>query len=94
MYEGVGKSLREERGNAFLTERFEDDVTPTQIKDEYKEAVDIFPALHKYKKVHTFENLQNLCVEISEFCRAVYASTQSEEERDIYKKILDKIIVL
>ena len=61
-------------------EQFEDKVTPTQLTTEYQEAIDIFPALHKYKILHNTDNLKKLCVEIAQFCRAVYASTTSEQE--------------
>lgn len=73
-------------------EKFEDKVTPTQLTMEYREAIDIFPALHKYKTEHNTENLKKLCVEIADFCRAIYASTQNEQERKIYFDTLDKLI--
>lgn len=72
-------------------EQFEDKVTPTQLTTEYREAIDIFPALHKYKTEHNTDNLQKLCVEIAQFCRAVYASTQNEAERRIYFDMLEKL---
>ena len=72
-------------------EQFEDKVAPVQLTTEYREAIDIFPALHKYKTSHNTENLQKLCVEIAEFCRAVYASTQNEQERKIYFDMLEKL---
>lgn len=72
-------------------EQFEDKVTPVQLTIEYREAIDIFPALHKYKYEHTTDNLQKLCVEIAQFCRAVYASTQNERERNIYFSMIDKL---
>ena len=72
-------------------EQFEDKVTPVQLTTEYREAIDIFPALHKYKISHNTENLQKLCVEIAQFCRAVYASTQNEAERKIYFDMLEKM---
>ena len=72
-------------------EQFEDKVTPVQLTTEYREAIDIFPALHKYKEKHSTENLQKLCVEIADFCRAVYSSTQNEQERNIYYNMLDKL---
>ena len=49
-------------------DKFEDNVTPMQLTDEYKEAIDIIPALHKYKVTHNITNLQKLCVEIADFC--------------------------
>lgn len=72
-------------------EQFEDKVTPLQLTAEYREAIDIFPALHKLKADHNITNLQKLCVEIADFCRAVYASTQNEQERRIYFEMLDKL---
>ena len=75
-------------------EKFEDKVTPFQLTTEYREAIDIFPALHKYKYEHTTENLKKLCVEIADFCKSVYASTQSESERKIFHNVLDKIQTL
>lgn len=63
------------------------DGTPQQ-----EELTDIFPALKKYQKEHTIENLQKLCVEISEFLSSLVASTQSQSERDFLKKAIDKSI--
>lgn len=71
--------------------QFEDKVTPLQLTTEYREAIDIFPALHKYKIEHTTDNLKKLCVEIAQFCRAIYASTQNEAERKIYFDMLEKL---
>ena len=72
-------------------EQFEDKVAPVQLTTEYREEIDVFPALHKYKTEHNTENLQKLCVEIAQFCRAVYASTQNEQERRIYFDMLEKL---
>ena len=72
-------------------EQFEDKPTLEQIKEEYSEIVGIFPALHKYKIEHNTANLQKLCVEIADFCRAVYSSTTSPQERQIYFDMLDKL---
>lgn len=73
-------------------EQFEDKPTLEQIKQEYGELIaGIFPALHKYKIEHSTDNLKKLCVEISGFCRAVYSSTQNEQERNIYFNMLDKL---
>jgi len=57
-------------------DKFEDNVTPTQLTEEYREVVDIVPALHKYKADHNI---------------AIYASTQNEQERNIYFDMLDKL---
>ena len=91
MYESNRKSINNTRERGVFVDKFEDNVTPTQIESEYKEAIDIFPALHKYKIEHSISNLQKLCVEISAFCRAVYASTQSEQERQVFNDMLDKL---
>lgn len=72
-------------------EQFEDKPTLEQIKNEYSEIVSLFPALHKYKTEHSIANLQKLCVEIAQFCRAVYSSTQNEQERKIYYDMLEKL---
>ena len=72
-------------------DKFEDKVTPAQLTTEYREAIDIFPALHKYKTEHNTDNLKKLCVEISDFCRAIYASTENEKERQIFNAMLDKL---
>ncbi len=73
-------------------DKIEDKFTPNQITKEFQWAVDIFPALTKYKNEHNTKNLQKLCVEVADFCRAIYASTQNEEEREIFRKMLDNLI--
>jgi hypothetical protein len=72
-------------------DKFEDKVTPMQLQEEFKWAVDIFPALHKYKIDHNTDNLKKLCVEIEQFCRAVYASTRNQYEREVYRNMVDKL---
>ena len=72
-------------------DKFEDKVTPMQLTTEYREAIDIFPALHKYQAEHNTDNLKKLCIEISDFCCAVYASTCNEQERNIYFDMLEKL---
>ena len=90
MYEGTGTSITNKDGAMYM-EQFEDKFTPVQLTTEYREAIDIFPALHKYQTEHNTDNLKKLCVEISDFCRAVYASTKNEQERNIYFAMLDKL---
>ena len=75
-------------------DKFEDKVTPKQLSIEYREAIDIFPALHKYKTEHNTVNLEKLCVEVAEFCRAIYASTQNQQEREVFRKMLDKLLYI
>lgn len=72
-------------------DKFEDNVTPTQLTEEYREVVGIIPSLHKYKADHNITNFQKLCVEIADFCRAIYASTENEQERQIFFDMLDKL---
>ena len=72
-------------------DKFEDNVTPMQLTKEYEEVVSIVPALHKYKADHNITNLQKLCVEIADFCRAIYASTENDQERQIFNSMLDKL---
>ena len=78
-------------GDIATFKQFEDNVTPIQLTEEYKWAINTFPALHKYKNEHNIANLQKLMVEISDFCRSVYASTQNEKERTIYFAMLEKL---
>lgn len=91
MYESNRKSINNVEGGIMVLDKIEDNITPMQITDEYREAVDIFPALHKYKNEHNATNLQKLCVEVAEFCRNIYASTQNEAERKIYYNMLEKL---
>lgn len=74
------------------SEKIEDPITLEQAEREYKEAMDIFPALHKYQTEHSAVNLQKLCVEIAEFCRAVYVSIRNDNERDIFYSVLGKVM--
>lgn len=64
---------------------------PTERENPYSEIQDIFPALQKYKEEHNSVNLQKLCVEISEFCQSVYASTRNDAERKIYRTMIEKL---
>ena len=88
MYEGNRESVKERN---IVMDKFEDNVTPSQLTKEYKEVVGIIPSLHKYKADHNIANLQKLCVEIADFCRAVYSSTENEQERNVYYAMLDKL---
>lgn len=80
MYEGVGKDVNQQEMQELEKQ-----------KRIYSEIESIFPALQKYKAEHTKTNLQKLCVEIAEFCKSVYASTQNQEEREVYYSMLDKL---
>ena len=84
----VGKGLNPQNGGV-KSKEFEDKPLEKQINDNGE--LDIFPALQKYKDEHNTANLQKLMVEILEFCRSVYASTQSEAERKIYHSFIEKL---
>ena len=48
--------------------------------------------IYGYIRVSTDkQTVENQRFEISDFCRAVYASTQNEQERNIYFAMLDKL---
>lgn len=64
---------------------------PLEKSTKTNSELDIFPALKKYKDEHNTANLQKLMVEISEFCRSVYASTQNESERKVYRAMIEKL---
>ena len=89
MDERVGKGLNPQN-NGVKSKQFEDSPLKKQT-DAYSEIADIFPALQKYKDEHNTANLQKLMVEILEFCRSVYASTQNEAERKIYHSMIEKL---
>lgn len=88
MYERAGKGLTQTNGGV-KSKQIEDKPLGKQTKDNGE--LDIFPALKKYKDEHNTANLQKLMVEILEFCRSVYASTQNEEERKIYQSFIEKL---
>jgi hypothetical protein len=87
--ERVGKGLSPQ-DSGVKYKQFEDSPLEKPT-DAYSEIADIFPALQKYKDEHNTANLQKLMVEILEFCRSVYASTRSEDERKIYHNFVEKL---
>ena len=88
MDERVGKGLSPQNSGV-KSKQFEDSTLGKQ--SDVNSEVDFFPALQKYKDEHNTANLQKLMVEILEFCRSVYASTQSEAERKIYRSMIEKL---
>ena len=88
MDERVGTGLIQTNGGA-KSKEIEDKTLEKQTNDNSE--LDIFPALQKYKDEHSTANLQKLMVEILEFCRSVYASTRSEDERKIYHSMIEKV---
>ena len=89
MDERVGTRINPQNSGVVPTKN--EDSQLGKSKDAYSEIADIFPALQKYKDEHNTANLQKLMVEILEFCRSVYASTRSEDERKIYHKFIEKL---
>ena len=83
----VGKGLNPQNSGV-KSKQFED--KPLGKQNDNSE-LDIFPALKKYKDEHNTANLQKLMVEILEFCRSVYASTQNEAERKVYHSMIEKL---
>ena len=55
------------------------------------ELKDISPNLNTFIQNHTANNLQRLCIESKEGCQAVYALTDSDEERKIYFNMVDSL---
>ena len=88
MDERVGKGLTQTNGG--VKSKQIEDKTLEKTSNGYSEE-NIFPALQKYKDEHNTVNLQKLMVEILEFCRSVYASTQNEAERKIYHSMIEKL---
>ena len=88
MDERVGKGLTQTNCGV-KSKEIEDKTLEKQTNDNSE--LDIFPALQKYKDEHSTANLQKLMVEILEFCRSVYASTRNEQERKIYRSMIEKL---
>ena len=88
MDERVGTGVIKTDGGA-KSKEIEDKPLEKQTND-YSE-INFFPALQKYKDEHSTANLQKLMVEILEFCRSVYASTRNEQERKIYRSMIEKL---
>ena len=91
MYESTRESINKNGGARMSNNNIEDSRSLEKTADAYGEIGDIFPALKKYKDEHNTANLQKLLVEISEFCRSVYASTRNESERKIYHAMIEKL---
>lgn len=52
---------------------------------------DIFPALREYHDTRSISDFKLLCNEVEEFCNAVYVGTSSEEERNVYRQMVDRL---
>lgn len=86
MDERAGTGLNQTNGGE-MSYNIEEKLGKTNDDSE----INFFPALKKYKYEHNTANLQKLLVEISEFCRSVYASTRNEQERKIYHSMIEKL---
>ena len=91
MHESDRRSVSQTHSGVVKSKEYGDSRLPEKKTDAYSEIADIFPALQKYKDKHNTANLQKLMVEILEFCRSVYASTRSEDERKIYHSMIEKL---
>ena len=90
MYESNRESLNKPIRDIVTSKQTENNPL-IKTRNAYSEIEDIFPALQKYKDEHNIANLQKLCVEISEFCRSVYASTRNDNERRVYYTMIEKL---
>jgi hypothetical protein len=90
MYESDRKSIIPGNGGDKV-KPIKNEENPIGKTKEAKAIEDYFPALQKYKDEHNAANLEKLCVEIIEFCRAVYASTRNEAERKVYYTMVQKL---
>ena len=88
MDERVGKRLSPQTGGVKSYNKAD---TPLEKQTDDNSEIDIFHALQKYKDEHNIANLQKLMVEILDFCRSVYASTQNEAERKVYRSMIEKL---
>ena len=62
----------------------EENATSSELKD-------IFPALADYQHTRSISDFRALCNEIEEFCKAVYVSTTNDDERRIYRQMIEHI---
>ena len=89
MYESNRTSIIPNGGDKVESKNYEEN--PIGKTKESQAIEDYFPALQKYKDEHNAANLEKLCVEIIEFCRAVYASTRNDAERKVYHAMVEKL---
>jgi hypothetical protein len=93
-YEGIkrlGELFGAEMALRSLEGKYEPNTSTTEAISQTKEYSEVFPALKLYQREHNSLNLKKLCVEITEFCNAVYASTRSSEERKIFFDAINNI---
>lgn len=89
MYESNRTGIIPNGGDKVKSKNYEEN--PIGKTKESQAIEDYFPALQKYKDEHNAANLEKLCVEIIEFCRAVYASTRNDAERKVYHAMIQKL---
>jgi hypothetical protein len=89
MYESNRAGINKSNSGYVMAKQIED--KPLEKRTNDNSEIDIFPALQKYKDQHNTANLQKLCVEVLDFCRSIYASTQNENERVAFRKYMQKI---
>lgn len=68
-------------------EPWETNETETKTEDEYN----ALPSYQKYKENKTADNLRELCCEIEKICREIYLEAKTDEERNIYLNMANKL---
>ena len=57
---------------------------------EYEEAFAVFSALNNYKESQSLTAFKKLCIKIEDLLNQIFASTKTNEERDVFLKSIDK----
>ena len=55
----------------------------------FEARIDSMPALANFQNNHTEQNLQRVCLEIRELCLSVWATLRTEEEKTIFKNMVE-----
>lgn len=65
----------------------DEDETETKTENEYN----ALPSYQKYKENKTADNLRELCCEIENICREIYLEAKTDEDRNIYLNMANKL---
>lgn len=57
---------------------------------EYEEAFAVFSALNSYKESQSLTAFKKLCIKVEDLLNQIFASTKTNEERDVFLKFIDK----
>ena len=69
----------------YITEA--ENATESETEHDYE----ALPSYKKYKKNKTADNLRDLCCEIEKICREIYLEAKTDEERNIYLNMANKL---